>query len=284
VQRFRSHTVIKTISPVWNERFEFMIPPGDGDYTLELRVIDGKWQADALGTLRIAVERGVGRGKGWYVLADAASGEIQVELTYGDASTTVSDRDRTPVAYKIHFDKLAGTILAVGKVGRVLAYTADKLGLRFSSLFGTCQQDAAASAAQEISRDPSGSGVGSSWHSFPIYEIAVAGIEDAFKGQVQSWNRNYHNAVSIFGPGPHTAMVRAGIVAEHHLLFTTLEKQAGLLYTGEQFLNLLNNGVFENKQRRYTYVVLPTRFLFAETSGSFAKVHFSLRVGVSLYA
>jgi len=277
-QKQKTAYFLKTLSPVWNEVFQLdrivddniLLEVFDSDYISNEKMCDVVLKASEV----------VDKPAAWYKLSDP-EGQIKVEVLTKKAHR--HSQLLEPHNFKICFNKMAGTVLAMGKMGKVASHAAGYVAHKIGSVFSSEKTDK--DSGQETKEK---SDQGSTWHSYPVYKIdmnhvpAIFSKENARKYSSdgtdenapnirQGWNREYHNAIKIFGPAASANLVRAGIVGEHKLLYGNLGHQPGKVFTGEQFLNLLNFGYDQNKVRMYTYVILEHRMYFAETSHSFAK-------------
>eukprot|EP01089_Gocevia_fonbrunei_P007564 TRINITY_DN1874_c0_g1_i1.p1 TRINITY_DN1874_c0_g1~~TRINITY_DN1874_c0_g1_i1.p1 ORF type:complete len:425 (-),score=69.02 TRINITY_DN1874_c0_g1_i1:118-1392(-) len=262
----RTKTKIKTISPIWNEVFTFKYD------SLSNHIIDVQiWHTDrlyrsySLGSVAIDISLSANLPKAWYPLHETTSGEIQlkVDIISPENFKKQSEEFVQSNNYKIHFDKVGGTLLATQKLGKLSSNFWNSLSLRSSA------PQAATPAPDETSSDPpSQTSVAG---SYPVYRIKMYYIKEIFGDKVQQWNREYPKAQQIFGNTTSACLIRSAITAQHKSLYSTLSYDEGDIKGGEQLLNLINYGLRNGKRKMYTYVLTDDKLYFSETSASFFK-------------
>eukprot|EP01130_Rhizamoeba_saxonica_P000627 TRINITY_DN10583_c0_g1_i1.p1 TRINITY_DN10583_c0_g1~~TRINITY_DN10583_c0_g1_i1.p1 ORF type:complete len:239 (-),score=39.25 TRINITY_DN10583_c0_g1_i1:79-795(-) len=107
--------------------------------------------------------------------------------------------------------------------------------------------------------------------SYATYEIYFDGISTIFGEHWQPWNRNYENAVKIYGPTVEAGIVRQTVKVQHMQLYRNgvLRTKRGYLTDFDAFLSLLNYGLRGGKRLWYTYVIRGKKLCFSETGASF---------------
>lgn len=273
---FTTKTIVKTLSPVWNETFHFDKLFGD---SIKFEIFDADYlTSDFMCHITLNVSDVINKPEKWYKLSESL-GEIKLQIL--DRAHFEALPQLPALHYKICYNKLAGSILAVGKLGSVMTHNASYIANSITTLCG------GGKTADEKTTEPQeAASSGSAWRSFPVYRVDLQYVDSVFSEENanthtvgdhvpqtrQGWNKGYHNAIKIFGPSQSAKLVRAGVVAEHKLLFgSKIGAQKGDLYTGENLLNLINFGYLEKRTRMYTYVIMEKFLYFAETGASFAK-------------
>ena len=278
LKEYESEYQVKTVSPIWNKCWTFTASPDkikQGVLTIEVQVYHAQQYYESalgvekitLGKVSLPLPRVLEAGIKWYKLTEVSpsTGEIQIEVSPSisslelphfhfppDSSSPPSSNKppNSPVHHRpqnslpnitwktkpsefvVHFDRVGGAVLALKTVIK------GKTTIR---------------------------------GSYPVYRISMELVDTIFRDKYQPWNRDYDKAQKIFGDTPGAIAVRQTIAAEHKMLYSTVQRTTGTLYNGEQFLNLINNGIRRGRRRLYTYVLMEQKLYFSETSANFFK-------------
>eukprot|EP01088_Endostelium_zonatum_P019725 TRINITY_DN6960_c0_g1_i1.p1 TRINITY_DN6960_c0_g1~~TRINITY_DN6960_c0_g1_i1.p1 ORF type:complete len:449 (-),score=97.63 TRINITY_DN6960_c0_g1_i1:40-1386(-) len=270
LKQYKTQYYIKTISPVWNEYFTFSAPKKkstdqNSGLNIDVQIFSSEVfyktktritapEGTPLGKISVPLFQALDQGILWYKLTDVIpdTGQVQIEVSSSISSlqlphmstSTLSNPPSPshfstklqwktqPNDFVVHFDRMGGTFLAAKTV---------------------------------LSRKVTVRG------SYPVYRVTMFAIDSIFKDRFQPWNKQYDKAQKIFGDTTQAVLVRNAIIAEHKMLYSTLQMSSGRLFNGEQFLNLINNGIRRGRRRLFTYVLLDQKLYFSETSASFFK-------------
>lgn len=115
------------------------------------------------------------------------------------------------------------------------------------------------------------------------YAVKLSGIEEIFKGKMQSYNENYPAAKHIF-EGRLSSVMKNALVVQHNYFYgkaiisSTLANirkdfylTSGFMMDGIDLGNLLQFGDRNGKSRVYTYVIIDDEFRFCECAAAFLK-------------
>jgi len=99
---------------------------------------------------------------------------------------------------------------------------------------------------------------------YNTYKIWIHYVPLIFGETKQHWNVNYDAAQKIFG----NAVIKNTIQMQHSNLYSNHSK-AGVIYNGEDFLNLLHYGILGGCPRFFTYALMDNAMFFSETGADF---------------
>lgn len=119
--------------------------------------------------------------------------------------------------------------------------------------------------------------------SHSTYTVKLSGIESAFGGKMQGYNKEYSAAKRIF-EGKLSFTMKKALVVQHNYLYgkpvinsSVAELRKDFYLTNGHFIdgidlgNLLSFGDRNGKNRVYTYVIIDDEFRFCESGAAFAK-------------
>ncbi|KAL7753275.1 hypothetical protein RI367_001050 [Sorochytrium milnesiophthora] len=110
-------------------------------------------------------------------------------------------------------------------------------------------------------------------YQFATYQIQLHGVEQAFNYEEQHHSLTYPVIQRIFGTGVDSQALRAGIHAEHAILYrhSAATSKYGVLRSAQDLLRLLENGQRQGKQVLYSYAITSGGWYFSETGSAKIK-------------